>query len=119
MKLNRAMKSLLEQYQIDDVHLISQDSSYPIWQKEDAIGRKYWGVSNFCGMDRKQIKSTQDLSQLEWDGNEIHLDVQTDEGVKSLLTTAVGILLYWKRILEYQYPETRFYVLHRMIMAIC
>lgn len=113
------MKSLLEQYQIDDVHLISQDSSYPIWQKEDAIGRKYWGVSNFCGMDRKQIKSTQDLSQLEWDGNEIHLDVQTDEGVKSLLTTAVGILLYWKRILEYQYPETRFYVLHRMIMAIC
>ena len=61
-------------------------------------------------MDRKQIKSTQDLSQLEWDGNEIHLDAQTVEGVKSLLTTAVGILLYWKRVLEYQYPETQFYV---------
>ena len=110
MKLNRAMVSLLEQYKIDDLHLISQDNSYPIWQKEDTIGRKYWGVSNFCGMDRKQIKSTQDISQLEWDGNEIHLDAQTDEGVKSLLTTTVGILLYWKRVLEYQYPETQFYV---------
>ena len=110
MKLNRAMESLFEQYKIDDVHLISQDSSYPIWQKKDAIGRMYWGVSNFWGLDRKQIKSTQDLSQLEWDGNEIHLDAQTDEGVKSLLTTAVGILLYWKRVLEYQYPETQFYV---------
>ena len=110
MKLNRAMESLFEQYKIDDVHLISQDSSYPIWQKEDAIGRMYWGVSNFWGLDRKQIKSTQDLSQLEWDGNEIHLDAQTDEGVKSILTTAVGILLYWKRVLEYQYPETQFYV---------
>ena len=110
MKLNRAMVSLLEQYKIDDVHLISQDSSYPIWQKEDAIGRMYWGGSNFWGLDRKQIKSTLDLSQLEWDGNEIHLDAQTDEGVKSLLTTAVGILLYWKRVLEYQYPETQFYV---------
>ena len=110
MKLNRAIESLFEQYKIDDVHLILQDSSYPIWQKEDAIGRMYWGVSNFWGLDRKQIKSTQDLSQLEWDGNEIHLDAQTDEGVKSLLTTAVGILLYWKRVLEYQYPETQFYV---------
>ena len=79
MKTNSAMESLLEQYKIDDVHLISQDNSYPIWQKEDAIGRKYWGVSNFCGLDRKQIKSTQDLSQLEWDGNEIHLDAQTDD----------------------------------------
>ena len=116
------MESLFEQYKIDDVHLISQDSSYPIWQKEDAIGRMYWGVSNFWGLDRKQIKSTQDLSQLEWDGNEIHLDAQTDEGVKSLLTTAVGILLYWKRVLEYQYseiPKRSFTFLHRMIMGIC
>ena len=110
MKLNRAMKSLLEQYKIDDVYLISQDNSYPIWQKEDAIGRKYWGVSNFCGLDRKQIKSTQDLSQLEWDGNEIHLDAQTDDEVKSLLIKAIGMLLYWKKVLENQYPETRFYV---------
>ena len=98
MKSNSAMKSLLEQYKIDDVHLISQDSSYPIWQKEDTIGRKYWGVSNFCGLDRKQVKSTQDLSRLERDGNEIHLDAQTDEEVKLLLIKAVGILLYWKNI---------------------
>ena len=110
MKSNSAMKSLLEQYKIDDVNLISQDSSYPIWQKEDTIGRKYWGVSNFRGLNRKQIKSTQDLSQLEWDGNEIHLNAQTDEKVKSLLVKAIGILLYWKEILEYQYPETQFYI---------
>ena len=104
------MESLFEQYKIDDVHLISQDSSYPIWQKEDCIGRKYWGVSNFWGLDRKQIKSTQDLSQLEWDGNEIHLNAQTDEEVKSLLVKTIGISLYWKEILEYQYPETQFYI---------
>ena len=110
MKLNSAMKSLLEQYMIDDLHLLLQNSSYPIWQKDDAIGRKYWGVSNFCGMDRTQIKSTQDLSQLEWDGNEIHLDAQTDEEVKLVLTKAVGILLYWESVLEYHYPETRFYI---------
>ena len=110
MKLNSAMKSLLEQYKIDDVYLISQDSSYPIWQKEDAIGRKYWGVSDFCGFDRRQIKSTQDLSQLEWDGNEIHLDAHTEEDIRMLLVKAVGILLHWKNVLEYRYPETRFYV---------
>ena len=110
MKTNNAMKSLLEQYKIDDVNLVSQDSSYPIWQKEDTVGRKYWGVSNFCGLDKEQIKPTQDLSQLEWDGNEIHLDAQTDEEVKTLLVKAVGILLYWKNVLEHQYPETRFYI---------
>ena len=110
MKPNSAMRELLEQYKIDDLHLIAQDCSYPIWQKEDTIGRKYWGVSHFWGLDRKKVQSTQDLSQLEWDGNEIFLNAKTDADIKSILIKAIGIMQYWKRILEQQYPETRFYV---------
>ena len=110
MKLNSAMKSLLEQYKIDNLHLILQDSSYPIWKKEDAIERKYWCVSNFCGMDKKQIKSTQDLSQLEWDGNEVCLDAYTDEDVADMLKRAIGILLFWKSELQTRYSDTSFYL---------
>jgi hypothetical protein len=104
------MKSLLEHYKIADVNLISKDSSYPIWQREDAIGRKYWGVSNFWGLDQNPVKPTQDLSQLEWDGNEVYLDGQTEEEVRAILVKAIGILLYWKKVLEHQYPETQFFV---------
>jgi hypothetical protein len=110
MKLNGAMKMLLARHKIDDIHLIPQDNTYPIWQKEDMVGRKYWGVSNFWGIDQHPIESTQDLSQLEWDGNEIWLDAQTDEAVKAILIKAVGILQYWKYVLESTFQETPFYI---------
>jgi hypothetical protein len=50
------------------------------------------------------------FDQLEWDGNEIHLDGQTEEEVRAILVKAIGILLYWKKVLEHQYPETQFFV---------
>ena len=108
MKLNRAMELLLEKYEIHDIHLIPPDNTYPVWQKEDAVGRKYWGVSSFWGIEA--IAADQDLSQLEWDGNEVYLDAQRDEEVTAILQKAVGILRCWKSSLESQYPDTLFYL---------
>ena len=110
MKANRSMKDLLEKYSIDSIDRISQNNAYPIWHKTDPTGRMYWGVESFCGMDKSPICSDQDLSQLEWDGNEIYLDAHTNEDVASMLRSTIGILLFWKSELQTRYPDTSFYL---------
>ena len=62
-------------------------------------------------MDAQPIPLDQDLSQLEWDGNEVYLDASSNDEVKSILTQALGIMAYWKRELEDQYPKEGFYLL--------
>ncbi|MGM9601098.1 MAG: hypothetical protein ACI3W5_05890, partial [Faecousia sp.] len=77
MKTNHSMKSLLDRYFIDLSDCVSQNNVYPIWHKTDTAGRVYWGVASFWGMDKHPVTSDRDLSQLEWDGNEVHLDAYT------------------------------------------
>ena len=110
MRLNNSLNMLFLQYKIENIDLIPHDDAYPIWQKEDTVGRKYWGIGAFWGLDSNPIEATQDLSQLEWDGNELYLDAQTDDEVMAILTKMVGILKYWKTFLESNYCETPFYL---------
>lgn len=110
MKFNLNMKSLLKEHAIDSIDCISQNNAYPIWQKNDTAGRAYWGVASFWEMDKSPICSTYDLSQLEWDGNEVYLDAYTDEDVADMLKRAIGILLFWKSELQIRYSDTSFYL---------
>ena len=110
MKANLSMKSLLQKYLIDSISCIPQNNAYPIWHKTDIAGRVYWGVASFCGLDEYPISSEQDLSQLEWDGNEIYLDAYTEEDIAEMLKKAIGILLFWKDELGNKYSDTSFYI---------
>ena len=78
------------------------NSTYPIWGKKDQIGRSYWGVSHFWNMDvSKNCISNQDLSRLEWDGNEVHFGAETKQEVRNVLKNTIGILPFleeWARI---------------------
>ena len=108
---NITMKKLLSKHKIRSIHRILPDDAYPIWKKCDAVGRPYWGVASFWGMDKQPIPSHQNLSQLEWDGNEIHLEATSPEDVTNILRKAVGIMRFWKEYLEARYPDTPFYLI--------
>lgn len=111
MKTNSGMKSLLQKHLIESIDNIPENHEYPIWKKADIAGRMYWGVSSFWGLDDNPMHSHQDLSQLEWDGNEVYLDAQREEDVSDILRKAIGILVFWKNELETRYPDTPFYLL--------
>ena len=111
MKANVNMKFLLEKYMIGSIDSIPQNNAYPIWHKTDTTGRVYWGVASFYGLDERPIYSDQDLSQLEWDGNEVNLDAYTEEDVADILKEAIGILLFWKNEIKNKYADTSFYLL--------
>lgn len=110
MKENARMKTLLKKYHIEFKHDIPQNNAFPIWKKTDRAGRSYWGVSSFWGLDAHPICAERDLSQLEWDGNEVWLDAQSDEETKNILRQAIGIVTFWEHELETRYPETPFYI---------
>lgn len=104
------MKILLQKYLTEAIDEIPQNKAYLIWKKTDITGRAYWGVLPFCGLDDHPAHPNQDLSQLEWDGNEVYLDAQTEEAVPDMLRKAIGILAFWKNELETKYPDTPFYL---------
>lgn len=110
MQFNTNMRKLLQDHGLRDVEQIAPYSSYPIWQKHDVIGRPYWGVSHFWGIDRTPVSGETDLSILEWDGNEVYLSAQSKEDIPKILTTAIGILKAWKTELELKYPNIPFYL---------
>ena len=110
MQMNQSMQKLLQDHAIADIKNIALDNAYPIWQKQDAAGRPYYGTSHFWGMDRTPVSAERDLSILEWDGNEVHLDTEKEEDIPRILTSAIGILKAWKAELEQKYPHTPFYL---------
>ena len=81
---NKAMKLLLQQHKIsiDDVAV---KNAHPIWKKQDHAGRPYWGVSDFWHLDQNGVPASEDLSQMEWDGNEMHLDAYAEEQIPGIL----------------------------------
>ena len=71
------------------INEITPDTGYSIWTKKDPFGRAYFGVGNFCGMDRS-INEDTDLSWLEWDGNEVNIS-NNDKMI--LFEKTIGIYL--------------------------
>ena len=102
--INELSKKEFDLALIDD---ITPDTSYPIWTKNDPFGRAYYGVGNFCGMDRR-IKGDTDLSWLEWDGNEVHI---SNSNKMLLLKKAIGIMKGWRDQFVENYPDDSFVVL--------
>lgn len=112
MRMNQSMRSLMHKHGITHIDQIPQNSTHPVWVKKDKAGRPYWGVSHFWNLDKDMIiASKHDLSQLEWDGNEVYFGAADEEEVRSILKTAIGILSFWKTELETKYPETPFYLI--------
>lgn len=110
MKLNHNMRALFEEHAIRLSDAIPEINTYPIWRKTDAAGSAYWGVSSFWSPDRQPPPSDMDLSQAEWDWNEIYLEAQSSTEIADMLRQAIGIVTFWKRELETTYPETPFYI---------
>ena len=112
MRQNRRMKSLMEEFSINRMDCVPyKKEEYPIWNKTDSAGRRYWGVSSFWHLDLEPIPAEEDLSRLEWDGNEICLDAKSDKDTANMLKKAMGIAAFWKQELETRYPETPFYII--------
>ena len=107
---NKAMKRLLQQHGID-VDDVPVKNAYPIWKKHDPAGRPYWGVSDFWHLDQNGVPSSEDLPQLEWDGNEVHLDACSEGQISGILRKSIGIIKAWERQLEREEPDMPFLIL--------
>ena len=108
VRINDQMKDLLQDIRFDDVPALN---GFPIWEKKDQIGRIYWGTSHFWNLDRNGVLPTQDLSELEWDGNETNLEVDSRDEVPAMLRKTLGIVKAWKEHLEVNYGGRSFYIL--------
>ena len=107
---NKAMKLLFQQHKIN-VDDISADNAYPIWKKRDQAGRPYWGVSDFWHLDQNGVSASEDLSRLEWDGNEVHLDAYVEDQIPGILIESIGIIKAWMQQLEHEEPDMLFLIL--------
>ncbi len=110
IQINKAMKLVLRQYGViyDNVPF---KNKYPICKKYDQAGRPYWGVSDFWHLDQNGVSASEDLSQLEWDGNEVHLDAYCENHVSGILRESIGTIKAWKRQLEHEESDTPFLIL--------
>lgn len=103
IQLNELSKKEFDTALIDET---APDTGYPIWTKTDSFGRAYFGVGNFCGLD-KSIHEDTDLSWLEWDGNEVYI---SNDDKMLLFKKAIGIMKGWRDQLVEDYPDDRFVV---------
>ena len=107
MRINKSMSLLLKDINIREISPIKH---YPIWQKKDKNGRPYWGVGHFCSFDPHGNLEEQDLSQLEWDGNEVYKETEKQEELPLILMETIGIMKAWKETLEKDYSDVSFYI---------
>ena len=110
IQLNKAMKRLLQQHKID-VNAVIAQNAYSIWKKQDQAGRPYWGVSDFWHLDQNGVPESEDLSRLEWDGNEVHLDAYDEDQIPGILRESIGIIKAWMLQLEHEEPDVPFLIL--------
>lgn len=114
MHMSESMKELLDYYSITELeraaHIPARARRFRIWKKTDLSGRPFWAVLNFCGIDTSAVSADRQLGWLEWDGNEIYLGTGFATEIPTLLKRAAGIMKYWKKQLERDYPETPFVI---------
>ena len=79
---------------------------FPIWRAENLIGQPFWGVDTFCGIDIKNINAETNLTDLEWDGNEIYFC--DAENIVELVKQGLVVVYSWKMQMEQEYPLTSF-----------
>ncbi len=107
MIFNGSAKKMFDYSAVD---AIKPDSAYPVWRKTDPYGRDYYGVSNFWNLD-VIIRENEDLSWLEWDGNEISIDNEISNDISFLFNKTIGIIKSWQLQLKELCPEGRFVIM--------
>ena len=106
MIANTIMNNMLSEILMSDIYPINH---YPIWEKKSSSGFLYWGSGHFWGVDKQLIGANDDLTDLEWNGNEIRIDDIHD--VLILVKQGLGIIFAWKIQMEQEYPKTAFDIL--------
>lgn len=103
MIMNSAMKTFLDPL---FASCVLPDDSYPIWAKNSQAGQPYWGTGHFYGMNKAPIPQDHDLTQLEWDGNEVH--ISTPAHIPTLLLRGLGIVAGWAAQMKQDYGHMPF-----------
>ncbi|MDO5293377.1 MAG: hypothetical protein Q4F05_11565 [bacterium] len=64
------------------------------------------GVGDFCGLSDKVIESNCNLTDLEWDGNEVY--IYNSEDIEELVINGLKIIIAWKIQMEKEYMDIPF-----------
>lgn len=103
MIFNKQMKKILEGI---DINNIQHQNGYSIWKKLNSDGEAFWGVGNFCGLSDEIIESNCNLTDLEWDGNEVY--ICNSDNIAELVINALKIVTAWKVQMEKEYMDIPF-----------
>ncbi|MGX8774035.1 MAG: hypothetical protein ACSW8G_03140 [Bacillota bacterium] len=103
------MRDLLQRQAIS-IEEVPAGGSCPVWKKLDETGKPYWGVSDFCHMD-DDVSGSEDLTRLEWDGNDFHLDADSDGDVPDILREGISLMKAWEQQLIMEEQEMAFVIL--------
>ncbi|MBQ8287491.1 MAG: hypothetical protein IJX76_01820 [Clostridia bacterium] len=107
MICNASMYRLLCDYPAISTPMMA---AYRICKRRNVAGAPYWRVADFCGMDAAAVLSADaDLTALEWDGNEVMLDMA--DSIPVLLNAGLLLLYQWKEQMTRDFPETPFDIL--------
>lgn len=110
MRANRSMALLLREHSVDP-DAVRADNAYPIRKKRSRSGRPYWVVSHFWNLHKSGASAEEDLSRMEWDGNDVYLDAHSKAEITGILNKGVAVMNAWRRQLERRFPETAFCIL--------
>jgi hypothetical protein len=92
MVANQMMQLLLEKI---DVESITASKEYPISENRNVMDEPYWSVGHFWGfLDDHETMTGKALTDLEWDGNEVCIEIS--EEIDELLKGALAVLNQWK-----------------------
>lgn len=81
-----------------------------IYEKVNSKGEKYYCINNFCGLDKNDYTKYAgiELTDFEWDGNEIYICISKEEEIYPVLKVALMAVNSWKNILKYKFPSVQF-----------
>lgn len=103
MECNSLMERLLTKIYKKGV---SPFYNYHIWKKNTLDGNVFWGIGNFCGLDTEEIiKYGKELTDLEWQGNELFFSNTERELLEEEIVAAYLAL---KKQMEEEFPDTIF-----------
>ncbi len=79
-------------------------TGYRICQRQTEAGSPYWMLTDVSSPD--SLLPSADLTALEWDGNEVMLDMA--DSIPVLLNAGLLLLIRWKEQCEQDFSETPF-----------
>lgn len=77
-------------------------------QRQNAAGALYWSEVGFSAIDDSVPSADADLTELEWNRNEVRLDMS--DSIPVLLNIGLLLLIRWKEQMMRDFPETPFQI---------